>query len=145
MLQEIIYTDGCCINNGKKNARGGIGVYFGENDNRNLSEKLLGEKQTNNRAELTAVIRALEVTSNSNMKIYTDSMYVQKGITNWIKNWEKNNWKTAKGTPVENKDLWKCLKELEKNKTVEYTYVKAHCGIEGNEKEDELANNGANK
>ena len=141
---QIVFTDGSCLNNGTKYASGGIGVYFGDDDPRNLSEKLNGEKQTNNRAELTAVIRALQETTCS-LKICTDSMYVQKGITLWIKKWEHNNWKTSKNTDVENKDLWQLLQYLIKDRDISFQYVKAHCGIKGNECADLLANNGVLK
>jgi ribonuclease HI len=141
---QVVFTDGSCLNNGKKYANGGIGVYFGDDDPRNLSEKLQGEKQTNNRAELTAVIRALQTTTDS-LKICTDSMYVQKGITEWIKKWEKNNWKTSKNTDVENKDLWQIMQEEIKDRNINFVYVKAHSGIKGNECADLLANNGVLK
>jgi ribonuclease HI len=140
MEREIVFTDGSCRGNGTRYANGGIGVYFSENDSRNISEKLNG-KQTNNRAELTAIKRCLEVTIGP-LKICTDSMYVQKGITSWIKKWELNGWKTSKCRDVENKDLWQSLQELIKNRDIEFVYVKAHSGIKGNEEADLLANNG---
>jgi len=143
----VIYTDGSCLSNGTRYAKAGVGVYFGDSDPRNISEKLDYPKQTNNAAELTAVIRAIEVLNKTNntepVKICTDSIYVQKGITQWIKNWRKNDWKTAKGTIVENKDLWEQLDVLTNDHDIEFVYIKAHSNIKGNEKADELANAGA--
>jgi len=100
-----VYTDGACSGNGTKYAIAGVGVWFGDGDNRNISEKLEGKVQTNQRAELTAVIRSIETvkkeekisskttTSSLPMSIKTDSLYVMNGITKWIKNWKKNGWK----------------------------------------------------
>lgn len=141
-----IYTDGCCLKNGKQDAIGGIGVFFGDNDNRNISKKLDGLKQTNNRAELMAVIEALKVKEISlPITIYTDSKYVQNGITTWIKNWKKNYWKTSTGKDVLNSDLWISL-DLLVNKyscnDLKFIHCKAHCGIYGNEEADRLAKNG---
>lgn len=155
MKTIIIYTDGSCLGNGTRYAKGGIGVYFGESDPRNISEKLdVNRKQTNNVAELSAVIRAIQILNESNnksddkqenIKICTDSIYVQKGITQWIKNWKKNEWKTSKGTLVENKELWEQL-DLLKNESshkIEFEYVPGHNGVKGNEEADSLAKNGA--
>ena len=147
----IVYTDGACRNNGTDIAVGGIGVYFGPSDPRNASEPLLG-RQTNQRAELQAVIRALEIIvshrrgSRESVEIRTDSSYVQKGITKWIHGWKKNNWRTASQKPVKNKDLWITLDHLvtKVNRAI-FVHVKAHSGIEGNEQADRLAVDGCTR
>ncbi|KAJ3051576.1 hypothetical protein HDU99_008376, partial [Rhizoclosmatium hyalinum] len=141
-----VYTDGACSGNGQRHARGGIGVFFGDGDPRNISEPLPGPVQTNNRAELLAVIRALRACPpNAAITIKTDSTYVRKGITEWISNWLRNNWKNAKGDPVVNKDLWEEL-VVEMNarnrdgvKNVDIEYIKAHAGMWGNDQADQLA------
>ncbi|KAJ3397295.1 Ribonuclease H1 [Lobulomyces angularis] len=139
-----IYTDGCCINNGRGGAIAGAGVFFSLGDPRNISERVPGE-QTNNRGELLAAIRALEVSSyNVALTIHTDSMYLINGLKGWIANWKKRGWKTSYNTPVLNKDLWERLDELNSSrKSVEWVYVKAHSGILGNEEADRLAKIGA--
>ncbi|KAI8612903.1 ribonuclease H-like domain-containing protein [Chytriomyces sp. MP71] len=146
-----IYTDGACSGNGFNGARGGIGVFFGPNDPRNISEPLPGDVQTNNRAEILAAVRALQAAPANSIRLYTDSMYVCNGITSWIKNWKKNNWRTSAGKDVLNKDLWQDLDEVlairkrEGKGDVVFTYIKAHAGQYGNEQADCLAVQGANK
>lgn len=135
-----IYTDGACQSNGQRKARAGVGVYFGPNDGRNVSRKLPGRVQTNNRAELTAILDALNTVKKEKQRsitIHTDSIYSMKGITgvNQIK---------------KNKDLFdsifKSLREVKKNNTVEFKKVKAHTGIkDGNYYADDLAVKGINK
>ena len=97
--------------------------------------------------ELTAAIKALEhcvsadgsQPSLKQIKIYTDSSYVKDGITNWINNWEKNNWKTADKKNVKNVDLWKKLKELSSLNQIEWFWVKGHSNNPMNELADKLA------
>ena len=138
-----IYTDGACSGNP---GPGGWAAIIIQNEEKN--EIFGGEKlTTNNRMELTATIKALEFCkekeskqlSLQQIKIYTDSMYVKDGITNWINSWEKNNWKTADKKNVKNVDLWKRLKELTKNITVEWNWVQAHSNNLLNNLVDELA------
>ena len=90
-----IFTDGSCINNGKKNSKGGIGVFFGDNDTKNVSKELTCEKITNQVAELTAISIALDIVKDYKdiIYIYSDSSYCINIFVNWIKSWEKNNWK----------------------------------------------------
>ena len=98
---------------------------------------------TNNRMELTAVIRALEALKRPcNIKLYTDSSYVQKGITEWITAWKSRNWRTSDKKSVKNDDLWKTLDVLANQHTIEWIWVRGHDGNDGNEKADELANLG---
>ncbi|KAF2717931.1 ribonuclease H-like protein [Polychaeton citri CBS 116435] len=101
-----IYTDGSSLGNGQSGACGGIGVYFGPGDRRNVSEALPGTRQTNQRAELTAIMRALEVAPRDRKCIiYSDSHYSIKCCTEWFVKWRQNGWLNSSGKPVENKDL----------------------------------------
>lgn len=101
-----IYTDGSSLGNGAVGANGGVGVFFGPADRRNISEPLSGTRQTNQRAELTAIFRALEVgPRDRKLEIVTDSQYAIKCLVEWSIKWRSNNWHNAAGKPVENKDL----------------------------------------
>lgn len=144
----VVYTDGASSNNGKNHARAGYGVYWGDNDPRNASVRLVG-KQTNQRAEASAVIHALEQTQHiiDTLEIMTDSQYVINAATSWSKNWIKNNWKSSSGSEIQNKDLFQRMLKLidERNGEVKFTYVPGHQGVEGNEKADQLAVAGAQK
>jgi len=134
-----IYTDGACKGNP---GVGGWGAWLKYNGN----EKSIfgGENNTtNNRMELLAVIRALEALKRtSKVKLYTDSSYVQKGMTEWLAGWKKKNWRTASKKPVKNDDLWKSLDILAGQHEIEWLWVKGHAGNEGNERADDLANAG---
>ena len=134
-----IYTDGACKGNP---GVGGWGAIIMQ-DEKNI-ELFGGENETtNNRMELMAVIMALkEISSNLELTIYTDSTYVQKGISEWIKNWKVNNWRSSSKKPVKNKDLWIKLDEAVGSRKINWEWVKGHAGNEGNEKADELANQG---
>ena len=134
-----IYADGACKGNP---GPGGWGVWLAY-DGR--EKELFGGElvTTNNRMELTAVIRALEALKRSSkIKIYTDSVYVQKGITEWIKGWKLRNWRTSDKKPVKNDDLWKQLDVLAQQHEIEWIWVKGHAGNVGNERADALANQG---
>lgn len=134
-----IYTDGACKGNP---GVGGWGVLILQDD-KNI-ELFGGENETtNNRMELMAVIMALkEMSPSEELTIYTDSTYVQKGISEWIKNWKLNNWRSSSKKPVKNKDLWMQLDEASYARKINWEWVKGHAGNEGNEKADELANKG---
>jgi ribonuclease HI len=98
---------------------------------------------TNNRMELTAVIRALEALKRAcHARVFTDSVYVQKGMSEWITGWKARNWRTADKKPVKNDDLWRELDVLAQQHTVEWVWVKGHAGNAGNERADMLANKG---
>jgi ribonuclease HI len=152
MTHIKIYTDGCCINNGKIGAKGGIGVYFGNDDKRNVSKRLEGDTQTNNRAELTAILTALEIIiSTENYKeiefvIFSDSAYSINAITIWIHNWKKNNWMTAKKILVKNKDIIENIYNIMIIvPKLTFTHIKSHTGkldddSIGNMNADKLAN-----
>ena len=142
-MEITIYTDGACLGNP---GRGGwAAIIFLKNEKKEISG---GEMlTTNNRMELTATIKALEYCESQEerqlaliqIKICTDSKYVKDGITNWIHNWEKNNWKTADKKNVKNVDLWKKLKELVKSKQIEWIWVKGHSDDPMNDLADKLA------
>ncbi len=137
-----IYTDGACKGNP---GVGGWGAWLKYNDR---EKSIFGgeENTTNNRMELTAVIRALEALKRSSqVKLYTDSSYVQKGMTEWLVNWKKKNWRTASKKAVKNDDLWKRLDVLANTHTIEWLWVKGHAGNVGNEHADLLANAGVDK
>ncbi len=134
-----IYTDGGCRGNP---GPGGWGVVLQAGS----AEKELwgGEANTtNNRMELTAVIRALgALTRPASVQIHTDSQYVQKGISQWIHNWKRNGWKTADKKPVKNADLWQELDRISQQHRITWLWVKGHAGHPGNERADTLANRG---
>ena len=148
-IDYCIYTDGACRNNGNQNSQAGIGIYFGENDERNVSEKVNGIKQTNNVAELLAINRVFhliegDLKQNKNIEIYSDSIYAINNIRFYAASYELINWK--KDMP--NKDLIKSTYELYKkyiNKNVFLKYIKAHTNNTdihsiGNYNADKLAN-----
>lgn len=134
-----IYTDGACKGNP------GIGGWGALLETGSKSKEICGGEvcTTNNRMELTAVIRALQALKRRcTVRLHTDSRYVQQGITEWIHGWKKRNWRTADKKPVKNEDLWKQLDELAQQHDVEWIWVRGHSGHNGNERADELANLG---
>ena len=137
-----IYTDGACSGNP---GPGGWGVLI-EIDNKNIELSGGDKDTTNNRMELMAAIKALEeIDKNYEITLYTDSNYVKDGITNWISNWKKNNWKTASKKDVKNKELWMRLDEAIKDKNISWVWVKGHAGNAGNEQADYLARSALEK
>jgi ribonuclease HI len=134
-----IYADGACKGNPGPGGWGAWLHYDGKEKSMHGGEQLT----TNNRMELTGVIRALEVLKRPcYVRIYTDSVYVQKGMTEWITGWKARNWRTADKKPVKNDDLWKALDLLASQHEIEWIWVKGHAGNVGNEKADLLANEG---
>ena len=134
-----IYTDGACKGNP---GAGGWGAVLRRGDKK---RELHGGESltTNNRMELTAVIRALEALQpGSRVRLHTDSQYVQLGISGWINKWKKNGWRTTDKKPVKNEDLWRRLDAVSAQHDIEWLWVKGHAGDEGNERADELANLG---
>lgn len=139
-----VYTDGACSNNGQRGSTAGIGVYWGPNDIRNVSEPLSG-RPTNNRAEIHAVIRAVNDAKRYGYKsitIKTDSQFLIDSMTKWIKGWKKNGWLLSTGGPVKNREDFEELDQASQGILVEYKHVTAHNGIEGNEEADRLARDG---
>ena len=135
----VIYTDGACKGNP---GPGGWGALLRSGAR---ERELFGGDPltTNNRMELTAVIRALEALKRpSHVSLYTDSQYVQKGISEWIHTWKRKGWKTADKKPVKNEDLWRQLDELAARHEVEWHWVRGHDGHPENERADKLANKG---
>lgn len=134
-----IWTDGACKGNP---GLGGWGALMRAGQH----EKTLfgGEPMTtNNRMELMGVIEALRaLTRPCDVIIHTDSQYVQKGISEWIGGWKRRGWITADKKPVKNADLWKMLDEEAAKHKVEWRWVRGHAGDPGNERADELANQG---
>lgn len=144
----VIWTDGSSRGNGQTGASAGYGVYFGPNDPRNVSARLPGPRQTNQRAELLAIIRALEsVDEAERVVIKSDSQYSIDCFTTWHQAWSRNGWRNSKKQAVENKDLVQrglALINSRSGKT-KLVKVKAHIGTVGNEMADQLANEGAMK
>jgi ribonuclease HI len=134
-----IYTDGACKGNPGLGGWGALLRYGGR-----TRELCGGEPHTtNNRMELTGVIRALEtLTRRCRVRVHTDSQYVQQGISRWIHDWKKRGWRTVDRKPVKNEDLWRRLDELAGQHEIEWVWVKGHAGHEGNERADALANRG---
>jgi|ETNmetMinimDraft_18_1059904.scaffolds.fasta_scaffold04298_2 ribonuclease HI len=133
--QQIIFTDGGCINNGKKNARGGVGVYFFKSKTKNYSapqkpyvDTTNGKKgkPSNQRGELEAIAYAIKNSTSNNIVIYTDSNYSINCITKWIKNWKKKGWKNSKGQPVAHSDLIQEIDEYRNIKTIQFKHINSH-------------------
>lgn len=147
MPDYYVYTDGACLNNGRANAMAGYGIYFGENDERNVSKKING-KQTNNVAELTAIIEAYKIIeedvidNNKIVGIVSDSVYSLRCVKSYGEKCDKNNWKDD----IPNKELVKTAYDIFKTKpTIKFIHILAHTNKQdihslGNEKADELAN-----
>ncbi|MFT3803085.1 MAG: ribonuclease HI [Burkholderiaceae bacterium] len=134
-----IYTDGACKGNP---GPGGWGAFLVSGPHQ--KELFGGEAQTtNNRMELLAVIKALEALKQpSEVVVHTDSQYVQKGVSEWMRGWKARGWKTADKKPVKNVDLWQRLDALVGGHAIRWQWVKGHAGNPGNERADALANRG---
>lgn len=131
-----LFTDGACSGNP------GIGGYCAILRYKDKEKRIIGSEKltTNNRMELTAVIKGLEALKvPSKVKVYTDSQYVINGITNWIHNWVKNNWKNSQKKEVINKDLWQRLLSATEGHKVEWFWIEGHKGHKLNELCDKLA------
>jgi ribonuclease HI len=139
LSRAVIHTDGACKGNP---GPGGWGALV-ERDGR-IEELSGGElATTNNRMEMTAVIRALEsLAPATDVELYTDSQYVKNGIETWIHGWKRNGWKTADRKPVKNADLWRELDTLAAKHRIRWHWVRGHSAHPGNERADALANEG---
>ncbi|WP_374402276.1 ribonuclease HI [Niveibacterium sp.] len=137
-----IYTDGACSGNPGPGGWGAI-LRAGGHE----KELFGGEPSTtNNRMEMTAVIRALQaLTRPVEVRVHTDSQYVQKGISEWIHGWKRRGWKTADNKPVKNDDLWRELDQLAALHKIQWLWVKGHAGHPENERADELARRGVDQ
>lgn len=144
MTTIIAYTDGACKGNGKQGASaGGYGAHICY-PNGDVLNVWGGEPDTtNNRMELLGSIIAIQKTpSDTPLQLWTDSSYVQQGITKWITGWKQKNWKTSKGDAVKNQDLWQQLDALCQGRKIDWQWIKGHDGHAGNEMADSLANLG---
>jgi ribonuclease HI len=137
MSEVTIWTDGACRGNPGPGGWAAI-LIKGEHE-----RELTGAEPdtTNNRMELTAAIRALEALKRScKVRLYTDSEYLKRGITEWLEDWKRRGWRTADKKPVKNLDLWQQIEALAAKHDIEWHWVKAHSGIPENERVDVLAN-----
>lgn len=132
-----IYTDGACRGNPGPGGWAAL-LRLGEHEREISGAEAL---TTNNRMELTAVIRALEaLTRPVQARVYTDSEYVRRGVSEWLAGWKARGWRTADRKPVKNQDLWQRLDELRAPHRLEWHWVPGHAGIPDNERVDRLAN-----
>ena len=132
-----IYTDGACRGNP------GPGGWAATLSVDGREKEIAGAEAltTNNRMELTAVIRALEALRRPvRARVFTDSQYVRRGITEWLAQWKARGWMTAGRKPIKNQDLWQHLEELCASHEIEWHWVPGHAGVPGNERVDRLAN-----
>jgi len=145
-----IYTDGGCSGNPGPGGWAYVMVLETFQGPRVVKENSGGEKgTTNNRMELTAVIESLRALKAADTDpqnalprravIFTDSQYVQKGITEWIHKWKKNAWRTSDKKPVKNQELWSELDSLAGELSLEWEWVRGHAGVEFNERCDKMA------
>ncbi len=137
MSRIEVYADGACRGNpgpGGWAATLEVGEHFRELSGAETAT-------TNNRMELTAVIRALEALKRAaQVRVFTDSEYVRRGMVEWLPSWKARDWRTADRKPVKNRDLWEQLDALAARHDVEWRWVKGHSGVPGNERVDRLAN-----
>ena len=139
MAEIEIYTDGACRGNPGPGGWGALLLCDGKEREVYGAEK----ETTNNRMELLAAIEGLTALNRQcEVTVFTDSKYVLQGITEWIINWRKKNWKTANNKPVKNADLWLRLDEITNQHEVSWQWVKGHSGHPGNDRADALANKG---
>ena len=139
MRPVVIYTDGACKGNPGPGGWGALLI------SREQEREIFGGefRTTNNRMELTAVIRALEtLRGDADVVLYTDSQYVKNGIESWIHVWKRNGWKTADRKPVKNAELWRELDAVVAKHRVSWRWIKGHADNAGNLRADELANRG---
>jgi ribonuclease HI len=135
-----IFTDGACLGNPGPGGWGAV-LRFGRHEREIYGAE---PETTNNRMELTAAIQALEsLTRPSTVHLYTDSVYLRRGITEWVLVWKRNGWKTKDKKPVKNVDLWTRLDAAAQRHDVQWFWVKGHAGHPENERADELAVRGA--
>ena len=136
MPQVTIYTDGACSGNPGPGGWGAL-LRYGKNE-KEISGGAL--ETTNNRMELTGAIEALKaLKSPCRIQFYTDSEYLRKGITEWIRSWKRKGWKTAGKKPVKNQDLWRELDSVIQQHEIDWHWLRGHAGQRDNERVDQLA------
>lgn len=134
-----IYTDGACKGNPGVGGWGAL-LRMGQSEKELFGGEVV---TTNNRMELQAVIEGLSaLTRGAQVRVHTDSQYVQKGISEWIAAWKRRGWRTADNKPVKNQDLWMQLDTVAARHEIQWVWVRGHAGHEGNERADALANRG---
>ncbi len=136
MKEVTIYTDGACSGNPGPGGWGAV-LFYGK-----IEKEISGgaAETTNNRMEMTAVIKALQqLKEPCRVLVYTDSKYVVDGMTQWLKDWKKRGWKTADKKPVKNEDLWHALAAASDMHKVSWHWVKGHADNEHNNRADQLA------
>ncbi|GMS83458.1 hypothetical protein PENTCL1PPCAC_5633, partial [Pristionchus entomophagus] len=141
----VVYTDGACSKNGRSNAKAGWGVWWGDGHADNDCGAVSGE-QTNNRAEMLAVIKAIQTARNRGMLkliVRTDSQLLINSMDKWIVKWKNNGWKNANGKDVKNQDLLQILDMQLEVFPVHFEHVPGHAGVHGNEMADQLARHAA--
>jgi len=148
--ETVIHVDGSSLNNQSAERRAGYAIIFGPSDPRNRMFPVEGSKQTNNVAELNAVLAALEATEpDEKSLIVSDSEYVVKGLVGmngqkpWIENWQRNGWHTANRQPVKNREIWERLLAISKKRSFRMRWQKAHIGHAGNDAADRAAKQAA--
>ena len=140
--EVAIYTDGAC--SGNPGPGGWAAVILFKNHRKDVCGR--EDNTTNNKMELTAVINGLKTLRTfCTVNLYTDSLYIKKGITEWINKWKINGWKTSKKIPVKNADLWKELDDVASQHNINWNWVKAHNGDKYNEAADTLAREAISK
>ena len=136
-MKYTIYTDGACSGNPGPGGWGAV-IFDEQKEQYDISGK--EKNTTNNRMELVAPIMALKkIKSKSDITIFTDSIYVKNGITEWIKKWKKNDWKNSNKKAVKNKDLWIKLNDLCQKNKVQWKWIKGHSNNKYNNLADDLA------
>lgn len=141
-MTVVIYTDGACRGNPGPGGWGAV-LRYGQHEKQLYGGVL---NTTNNQMELQAAIEGLKALNKpSQVKLYTDSTYVKKGISEWIHGWKRNGWKNSQKKPVKNAELWQILDQLAEGHEIEWLWVKGHAGHEGNELADQLANRGVDQ
>lgn len=137
MSKVDIYTDGACRGNPGPGGWGAVLIAGIHERELNGAEA----QTTNNRMELTAAIEALAALKRAcEVRLFTDSQYVRKGITEWVAQWQQRDWRTAERKPVKNVDLWQALVAQIERHDIAWHWVKGHSGVPGNERADRLAN-----
>ncbi|XP_038209385.1 ribonuclease H1 [Zerene cesonia] len=140
-----VYTDGACSANGRKGARAGLGVYWGDGHPLNVSEPVSG-RATNNCGEIQAATKAIKQAIDNGVQklaINTDSQFLINSVTKWLPGWKRKGWKLQSGEPVKNEKDFKELDNLQNKLQIKWNYVEAHRGVYGNEMADQLAKAGA--